>query len=79
MNNKIVGAVFCLIAAILTGARYLAAAVFMSNTSNWSAELFNAALTYVGPVLLITAVIALVAGIVFLVCGVVQDIRKAGN
>ena len=49
MNNKIVGAIFCLIAAILAGARYVAAAIFMSSTSTWSAELFQNSLNYVGP------------------------------
>ena len=33
MNFKGVGAIFCLIAAVLTGVRYLTAAVFMSGTS----------------------------------------------
>ena len=77
MNNKIVGAVFCLIAAILTGARYVAAAVFMSNVSSWSAELFRDGLNYVGPTLLIAAIVALAAGIGFLVFGLLKDGKKA--
>ena len=77
MNNKIVGAVFCLIAAILAGARYVAAAIFMSNVSSWSAELFRDGLNYVGPTLLIAAIVALAAGIVFLVCGLLKDGKKA--
>ncbi len=77
MNNKITGAVFCLIAAILAGARYVAAAIFMSSTSTWSAELFQNSLNYVGPNLLIAAIVALVAGIGFLVCGLLKDGKKA--
>lgn len=77
MNNKIVGAIFCLIAAILAGARYVAAAIFMSSTSTWSAELFQNSLNYVGPNLLIAAIVALVAGIGFLVCGLLKDGKKA--
>ena len=77
MNNKGVGAVFCLIAAILTAARYLAAAVFMSNVSSWSAELFRCGLEYVGPPLVIAAVISLIAGLVFLGVGIYQDRKKA--
>lgn len=77
MNNKGVGAIFCLIAAILIGARYLAAAVFMSATSSWSADLFAASLTYVGPTLLIAAIIALVVGICFLALGLARDGKKA--
>ena len=76
MNNKITGAIFCLIAAILAGARYVAAAIFMSNTSSWSAELFGNSLSYVGPNLLIVAIAALVVGIGFLVCGLLKDGKK---
>ena len=48
MNNKGVGAVFCLISAILTSARYIAAAIFMSNVTSWDSTLFQAGLSYVG-------------------------------
>ena len=77
MNNKAVGTVFCLIAAILAGARYMAAAIFMSNTSFWSADLFRDSLSYVGPTLLIAAIAALVVGIGFLACGLLKDGKKA--
>lgn len=76
MNNKGTGAVFCLIAAILAAARYIAAAVFMSNVTSWNAELFQCGLDYVGSPLRIMAVISLIVGIVFLVLGVCQDLRK---
>ena len=73
MNNKGVGVIFCLIAAMLLGARYIAAAMFMSSTASWSAELFAASLAYVGPVLLIAAVAALAVGVCFLAAGLIQD------
>jgi hypothetical protein len=76
MNNKGAGVVFCLIAAVLTAARYIAAAVFMSNVTSWNAELFQCGLNYVGSPLKIMAVISLIVGIVFLVLGVCQDLRK---
>ena len=76
MNNKVVGTVFCLIAAILAGARYVATAIFMSNTSSWSAELFREGLNYVGPNLLIASIAALVAGVAFLVYGLLKDGKK---
>ena len=72
-NNKFIGALFCLIAAILVGARYIAAAIFMSGTASWSAELFRDALTYVGPALLIAAVVAVVIGVCFLIAGILED------
>ena len=76
MNNKGVGAVFCLISALLMAARYLAAAIFMSNLGSWDAELFRSALKYVGPALPIAAVCALIAGVIFLAAGIAQDRRK---
>ncbi len=76
MNNKGIGAIFCLISAVLTSARYIAAATFMSNVSSWNSSLFQAGLSYVGSPLKITAVIALIAGICFLVYGVLQDFKK---
>ena len=77
MNNKGVGVIFCLIAAILTAARYIAAALFMSNLSAWSAELFQSGLDYVGTPLKTAAIVSLIAGIAFLAFGVFQDLRKA--
>lgn len=77
MNNKGVGAVFCLIAAILTAARYLSAAVFMSGVVSWNSSLFQAGLSYVGSTLQILAILALAAGIFFLGLGFVDDRRNA--
>ena len=76
MNNKGVGSIFCLIAAILLGFRYLAAAVFMSNTPSWSTEIFASALGYVGPGLLIAAIAALIVGICFLATGITRDCKN---
>ena len=73
MNNKGVGAVFCLIAALLMAAKYLAAAIFMSGVVSRSGELFRFGLEYVGSPLSIAALIALVLGVAFLVWGIVQD------
>ena len=56
MNNKGIGAVFCLISAILISAKYLSAAIFMSGGNTWDATLFAAGLSYVGPVLSIASV-----------------------
>ena len=77
MNNKGVGAVFCLIAAILTAARYLSAAVFMSGVVSWNSSLFQAGLSYVGSTLQILAILALAAGLVFLAVGILQDRKNA--
>ena len=73
MNNKGVGAIFCMIAAILTSAKYISAATFMSNAGTWSAEMFRNALSYVGPLLTISAALALGVGIFFIVLGLKKD------
>ena len=42
MNNKGIGAIFCLISAILITVYYLTAAIFMSHVTSWNAGLFAA-------------------------------------
>ena len=75
MNNKGVGAIFCLISAILISAKYIAAAMFMSGVTYWDAELFAEGLGHVGPFLTVVSVIALIAGILFLGYGLYEDIK----
>ena len=75
MNNKGVGAVFCLIAAILISARYVSAAIFMSSVLSWDSELFRAGLDYIGPALPTAAIDALIVGVIFLGVGIVQEIK----
>ena len=76
MNNKGIGAVFCLISAILISAKYISAAIFMSGVNTWDATLFAAGLSYVGPVLSIASIVALIVGILFLGYGVYEEIGK---
>jgi hypothetical protein len=73
MNNKGVGAVFCLISAILMAARYVSAAIFMSGVASWNSELYRAGLEYIGPALPIAAIAALIIGVIFLGVGIFQD------
>ena len=79
MNDKGVGAIFCMIAAILMSARYLSAAVFMSGVTSWDKALFEAGLAYVGQPLKICAILALAAGLVFLALGIWKDRKDAGK
>ena len=76
MNNKVVGAIFCLISAVLASARYIAAAAFVSNVTSWDSSLFQAGLSYVGAPLKVTAIVALIVGVCFLGYGMVQDFQK---
>ncbi|MBR3742837.1 MAG: hypothetical protein IKN04_20675 [Clostridia bacterium] len=79
MNNKGIGAVFCLIAAILTAARYLSASIFMSGISTWSSEMFQTSLEYIGPALPTAAIAALIVGVIFLGVGIVQEIKGSAK
>ena len=66
MNKRGAGVIFCLIAAILFSARYIAAAIFMSGVLSWDATLFSAGLEYVGTPLLWGSIISLIIGIGYL-------------
>ena len=76
MNNKGIGAIFCLISAVLASTRYLAAAIYMSNVTSWSSKMFQDGLDYVGSPLKVAAFITLIAGICFLGYGIFQDFKK---
>lgn len=77
MNNKGVGAVFCLIASILMAARYVTAAIYMGSLSTMSSELFRTGVEYIGPALPIAAIAALIVGVIFLGAGISQDRKGA--
>lgn len=66
MGKRGVGAIFCLIAAILFSARYIVAAIFMSGASSWDDALFAAGLKYVGSPLLALSSISFIIGIGYL-------------
>lgn len=73
MGKRGVGAIFCLIAAILFSTRYLAAAVFMSGVSSWDRVLFAAGLEYVGSPLLTLSIVSLIIGIGYLAWAEVSE------
>lgn len=73
MNNKGVGVTFCLICTILISAKYISAAIFMSNVNSWDASLFKSGLDYVGPFLSRASIVALIIGILFLGYGLYTD------
>ncbi|MDD4797161.1 MAG: hypothetical protein PHO66_05285 [Eubacteriales bacterium] len=66
MSKRGVGAVFCLIAALLFSTRYVAAAIFLSQVTSWDRSLFEAGLTYVGTPLLVLSGMSLLAGFAYL-------------
>jgi len=66
MNRRGTGAILCLAGALLFAARYLTAAIFMSNVSSWDSMLFAAGLEYQGNGLLILGSFSFIVGIVYL-------------
>lgn len=73
MGKRGVGAIFCLIAAILFSARYIAAAVFMSGVSSWDEALFAVGLKYIGSPLLTLSIVSFIIGIGYLVWAEVSE------
>lgn len=73
MNNKGVGVTFCLISEILVSTKYISVAMFMSNLATKDASLFKKRLEYVGPLLSIEAILAMIIGILFLGYGLYTD------
>ena len=76
MSNKGVGVIFCLISTILFSAKYISAAIFMSNIATKDASLFKKGLEYVGPFLSIEDILAMIIVILFLGYGLYTDSKK---
>lgn len=73
MGKRFVGGIFILSAALLFIARYIAAAIFMSGVSSWSAELFSVGLEYIGAPLLVLSVISFLIGVFYLLWAEFSD------
>ncbi|MBD5089675.1 MAG: hypothetical protein HDT30_12860 [Clostridiales bacterium] len=76
MNKRGTGTIFCLIGSLLFSARYITAAIFMSNTTSWDATLFEASLEYQGNGLLIFSIISLIIGILYLVWAEIEEKKQ---
>ena len=75
MSRRAAGVALVAVAAVLYAARHLAAATFMSSLSNWNAELFASALQYTGQGIVTWAIVALVAGVAYLVWAEIRERR----
>lgn len=69
MNRRGTGAVLILTAGILFSSRYIAAALFMSNITSWSYDLFQAGLGYIGSLPAVVSMILCIVGVFYLVFG----------
>lgn len=72
INRRFAGVVFCFISAFLFSMRYISAAIFGSNVSSWSSELFNIMFKSIGNELTTASVIALIAGIIYLILAEIE-------
>jgi len=76
MSRRTTGTFFILTAALLYASRYLSAAIYGSNQSSWSSQLYNGLLQYVGKGLSSWAIAALIVGIIFLIWAEIEAQRK---
>lgn len=67
MNKRGTGAIFVLVGGLIFAARYIAAAIFMSSIDSWNAEMFSAALQYVGVTPLTVSIVFFLLGALFIV------------
>ncbi len=76
MNRRTVGCAFVAMAAFLYTARYITAAIFISNVQNWGRDLFQGAMGYVGKELHLWALAALLVGVIYLAWGEWSDLKR---
>lgn len=76
MNKYGVGAILCATSAIIYAMRFLATAFFISNTTEWSKEIFQNGLGYVGNELTVVSVILAVVGIAYLIIAEIETKNK---
>ena len=78
MSRRITGAMFCAIAALLFGVRYVVAAQLFSGMHPGEIDpaTLDQYLAYEGTTLLTVSVVALVVGIAYLVWAELEDLRK---
>ena len=67
MNRRGTGVIFCCISAFLYASYYISAAIFGSNVSSWSPELYGLMLDSIGNGLPIFATISLIIGVIYLI------------
>jgi len=67
VNKRGTGVIFCCISAFLYASYYISAAIFGSNVSSWSPELYGLMLDSIGNGLPVFAAISLIIGVIYLI------------
>lgn len=75
MNRRAAGVMFCCISAFLFSSRYICAAIQNSGKTSWSSGQIRRSLTGLG-LLQFLGVVALIAGIVYLVITEIQEAKS---
>ena len=76
MGKRVTGGLFCLASSILFSARYLSAAIHISDYSTWDKLIFSQSLRYTGIPLLILSIICLIIGIIYLISAEIDEKNK---
>ena len=76
MARLFIGLVFCGIAAFLFSSRFICAAIFGHKESSSGIGVFREAYNCVGPELSNAATVALVIGIIYILCGEFSNLKK---
>jgi hypothetical protein len=79
MPRRTTGTLLLGISALLYSTRYLSAAIFGSSLTTWNAKLFNAMLQSVGTELVTLSLIALIAGLAYLVWAEIEAWRSSNQ
>ena len=76
MNKYGVGALLCSTSAVVYAIKFLATAFFVSNTTEWSKEIFQNGLDYVWNELTVVTVVLAVVGIAYLIIAEIETKNK---
>ena len=73
MNRRGLGGLFCGIAAFLYVGKYISAAIYASNMTSWSSDMFRDMLAYIGSNIMYVAGIALIIGVTYIVIAEIKE------
>ena len=76
MNRRGAGIQLLAIATTLYVSRFVSAAIYGSSATYWNNELFQSMLKYIGNMPQTLSIIAALAGIIYLVWGEIDELRK---
>lgn len=76
MNRRTMGCAFVAISAFLYTARYVAAAIYLSNMQSWGPDWFQRSMSYVGQDLHLWALVALIIGVIYLILSEWSDLKR---